>query len=145
MVKTLIVENDFQYSKNIINNVISKIDDIKLDYIATNEDEVINFVSENSIDLIIVDLEMTKINVIEILEQLKNLDIIKIPQIVITSSETTKNTCKKIKRIVDDINSKINCFNIRDKVIRELIQKGYNLKYKGTIYMIDVIMYIYRY
>lgn len=58
MIKILIIENRLLYIKSILNNIISKIEYSNIaTYIATNFEEAVDIVSDNFIDLILIDLE----------------------------------------------------------------------------------------
>lgn len=47
MIKALIIEDDLQFSKKIINSVISKFNNIQLSYIATTYKESIDILLKN--------------------------------------------------------------------------------------------------
>ena len=56
MIKALIVDDNLQYIKNILNTTINKFSEIHIEYIATTAKEAINVISNNQIDLIFLDL-----------------------------------------------------------------------------------------
>ena len=47
-------------------------------------------------------------------------------------------------KIVDDINYESTYDKVKEKTISILLDMGYSLKHKGTRYIIESIMYIYR-
>lgn len=165
MIRTLIADDNLQYSKSIINSVVGKISEIKVDCITTDGIETIEAISKNSFDLVLLDLQMPKMTGIEVLSEIKKLDIIKVPKIIILSGdlplleyaninnmvcdiilkpESVDNICKRISRIVNEIRYEKDHHVVKRKVIGDLQKIGYNLKHKGTTYIIETIMYIYR-
>ena len=70
MIKALIIEDDLQFSKKIINSVISKFNNIQLSYIATTYKESIDILLNNRIDLIFLDLNLADGRGINILKEL---------------------------------------------------------------------------
>lgn len=165
MIKTLIADDNLQYTKNIINNIISKIPSIKVEYVSTNGKETLDIISKMSFDLILLDLKMPELSGLEILDRIDKLNIIKRPKIIIVSGEmpliknviSSDNVCniilksedenivyRKILEVANDINYELNCDNVKEKVILELLNMGYNLKHKGTKYIIESVMYIYQ-
>lgn len=78
MIKALIVDDNLQYIKNILNTTINKLSDIHIEYIATTAKEAINVISNNQIDLIFLDLNLPDENGIYIIDQIKYLNTIKI-------------------------------------------------------------------
>lgn len=165
MIRTLIADDNLQYSKSIINSVVSKISEIKVDCITTDGIETIDAISKNSFDLVLLDLQMPKRNGIEVLEEIKNLNLIKIPKIIIVSGDlplleyanisstvcdiiqkpvSADNIYERILRVVNEIRYEKSYDFVKRAVIEDLQKIGYNLKHKGSIYMIEAIMYIYR-
>ena len=165
MIKTLIADDNWKYSKNIINNVINKISELKIEYVSEDGEETLNAISRNYFDLILLDLQMPKMNGLEIIEQMKRMNISKIPKVIIISgdlplisyasiddivrniilkTESPESIYEKILRCVNEITYKANYDKIRDNVISKLKDLGLNLKHKGTRYLIDCVMYAYR-
>lgn len=165
MIRTLIADDNLQFSISIINSVVSKISEIKVDCITRDGIETINAISKNYFDLVLLDLQMPKMSGIEVLSEIKKLDIIKIPKIIILSGdlplleyanisnmvrdiilkpESIDNICKRISQIVNEIRYEKDHHLVKRKVIEDLQKIGYNLKHKGTRYIIEAIMYIYR-
>lgn len=165
MIKTLIVDDNLQYTKSIINNIISKIDNMRIEYVCTNGKEALDIVTKKTVDLILLDLKMPEINGLQVIEKLKKLNMIKFPRIIVISGENPlikyvqlkDNVCdiivktedrdiiyKKIMKIVNDINYELTYDKVKEKTISILLDMGYSLKHKGTRYIIESIMYIYR-
>ena len=114
LIKALIIEDDLSFSKRILNSILSKFKNIQLSYIATTYKEGISILSNNQIDLIFLDINLPDGNGINILEDLKYMNTIKKPQIIVISGDT------------------------------DLPRQVYNIKYKGTLYIIEAIMYVYN-
>lgn len=165
MIKTLIADDNYKYSKNIINTIVNKISELRIEYVAEDGEETIEAISKNNFDLILLDLQMPKMNGLEVLDQIKKMNLIKVPKVIIISgdlpllnyasidgivcniilkTETTESMDEKILRCVNEIKYKANYNKIRDNVIAELKNMGLSLKHKGTRYLIDCVMYAYR-
>ena len=64
----LIIEDNLQYLKEMLNYVISKLKNVQLSFIATSIEEAIDIINSNHIDLVFLDLKLSvseEINVIE--------------------------------------------------------------------------------
>lgn len=165
LIKALIIEDDLSFSKRILNSILSKFKNIQLSYIATKYKEGISILSNNQIDLIFLDINLPDGNGINILEDLKYMNTIKKPQIIVISGDTDlprqvynnkyicevinklepfENIFRKIKEIIHNINYTNNYSQIEALVTAETIKLGYNIKYKGTLYIIEAIMYVYN-
>lgn len=165
MIRTLIADDNLQYSKSIINSVVGKISEIKVDCITTDGKETIDAISKNPFDLVLLDLQMPEMTGIEVLAEIKKLNMIKTPKVVIVSGdlplleyaningivcdiilkpESIDSIYEKILRVVNEMRYEKNHDLVKRKVIDDLQKIGYNLKYKGTRYIIEAIMYIYR-
>ena len=62
MFNLLILENNLEYLKEIINDIIGQMYEIKILNIATNAKEAINYIKNYSIDLVLLDLEILEDN-----------------------------------------------------------------------------------
>lgn len=164
MIKTLIIDDDLIFSKNILNFIISKLKNVQLSYIATTYKESIDILLNNQIDLIFLDLNLPDENALTILDDLKYMNNIKNPHIIIISGdaelskqvyenayihtiinklEPYEDIFRKVKEIIYSIDYTNNYKQIEQFVTTEIINLGYNIKYKGTIYIIESIIYIY--
>lgn len=164
MIKTLIIDDNLQYSKNILNNILSRFKDIQVLYIASTYQEGIDIILKNQVDLIFLDLKLPDYNGFKIIEDLKYVDCLKKPRIVIVSGDSelleqpikSNNVCKiirklddyeiiyeKIGNIINDIRYEINHKKVEESIFMEILDLGYKLKYKGTQYIIEAIKYIY--
>ena len=165
MIKALIVDDNLQYVKSILNTTINKFKDIHIEYIATTAKEAIDIISNNQIDLIFLDLNLPDQDGIYIIRQIDFLNIINKPYIVVISEDrklieelTEKHILldviskfddsqllyDKIRKIVHEIKYYRNEKEIKDLIIAELSSMEYNWKYKGTLYLFETILYIYQ-
>lgn len=165
MVKVLIADDNFHFIKGIINSIISKISEVKVDYVATNGKEALEMLAQKSFDLVFLDLQMPTLNGIEVLRKVEELNLLKTPKFliitgdlqlvselrenknvcnVILKSENEENITRKIKEVIDDINYETNLIDAKSKVVSEVCDMGYNIKLVGTKYLIEAIMYIYE-
>lgn len=164
MIKTLRIDDNLQYSKNILNNILSRFKDIQVLYIASTYQEGIDIILKNQVDLIFLDLKLPDYNGFKIIEDLKYVDCLKKPRIIIVSGDSelleqaikSNNVCEiirkiddyesiyeKIGNIVNDIRYEINHKKVEESIFMEILDLGYKLKYKGTQYIIEAIKYIY--
>lgn len=107
MIKVLIVDDNLQYIKNILNTTINKFSEIHIEYIATTAKEAINVISNNQIDLIFLDLNLPDENGIYIIDQIKYLNNIKTN--IIKATNAIKNG--------DNLTPKFVVSNILTKII----------------------------
>lgn len=163
MINTIIIDDNIEYIKSLINSVICNLKNIRITHILTDGKEALNIIENNTVDLILLDLKMPKMNGIELINKIKQMNSLNVPRIIVISGEVDYMYCLKNELIISDIINKNNMQNIkfhlentinsihflneehliREKIINELINLGYNFKYKGTHYIFDSIMYIY--
>lgn len=165
MINTIIIDDNIKYIEYLMNNIISKLEDIRVTHIVTQGKDFLDIIKNNDADLVLLDLKMPNINGIEIIEKMKNMDLIKFPNIIVISGEIDYIYCVRNEEIISDVIEKnnsdiiikdkientisnINYFkndnDVKKKIIDELLNLGYNFKYKGTKYLFDVILYIYK-
>ncbi len=165
MIKALVADDSWEYSKNIINSIVNRIDELKIDYVAGDGKDTLEAISKNYFDLVLLDLKMPKINGLEVIEQMKKLNRIKLPKVIIISgdlplldyasignivcsiiqkTEDPESMYEKILLVVNEIKYETNYNNVRNEVISKIKDIGLSLKHKGTRYIIDCVMYAYR-
>lgn len=164
MINTLIVEDDINYAIYTINNVLSKINRIRVTNIATTISEAINIIKKESIDLILLDLNLPDATGIDFINNIRVLNFIKKPTIIIISSELPlikkarneenfsiinkiESSDYILKQIVQTIEEMQYCKikeNLNKDVLFYLSNLGYNFKRKGTIYIAEDILFIYK-
>lgn len=160
LVNILIADDDLNFSKDLINNILSN-EEVKICNLCTNGKEVLQVLDNEKIDIIILDLRMPIFSGIEVLDNLSNLQKEKYKNsiIVISGDDSyfsqlmknplvfdyvikgtkTHEIAFRINRLIEhkDISAK------RKKIIDELKKIGYDINYKGTIYLIEAILNIY--
>ena len=159
MINTVIIDDNIEYIKYLMNSVISKLEDIRVTHILTNGKDALDIIEKNNVDLILLDLKMPNIS-----GKIKKMNLIKYPKIIVISGEIDYIYCIKNQVIISNIiekNSSIETIqsklestvnsigffereeHIKKKIIDELSNLGYNFKYKGTYYIFDTILYVY--
>ncbi len=165
MIKTLIIDNNFHFVQWIINTISNQIPDVKVENIACTGKEALEIIESKNIDLILLDLQITKINGIAVLRKMQAINLLKVPKIIIISSDMKyideikqnkdvyniilKNEnedviIRKIKQVVWAINYEMNYKNVKEKILQEISGMGYNIKHLGTKYLVEAITYIYE-
>lgn len=165
MIKALIADDNWKYSKNVINTIVNRINKLKIEYVAEDGEETLEAISKNYFDLVLLDLQMPKMTGLEVIEEIEKLNMIKHPKIIIISgdlplvkcasiskivcsiilkTESIESIYEKILRIVNQIIYDKNYDMLRNKTISALKNMGYGLKHKGTRYIIEAIMYIFE-
>lgn len=166
MVNILVVEDNLNYSKSLINFLLKNNSDIKLTAIATNGKEALNYLisEEYNIDIILLDLKMPYYTGIELIENLKELNLYKYKQSIIVISAEQSLLSRVInetyiysyiskssgfKRILDELDNlvklKLDEYNkiyLQEKILKELKYLNYNDKFVGTKYLLEAITLI---
>ncbi len=165
MIKTLIIDNNFHFVQWLINTISNQIPDVKVENIACTGKEALEIIESKNIDLILLDLQITKINGIGVLRKMQAINLLKMPKIIIISSDMKyideikqnkdvyniilKNEAedviiRKIKQVVWAINYEMDYKNVKEKILQELSDMGYNIKHLGTKYLVEAITFIYE-
>lgn len=162
MLNLLIVEDNLNYSKNLINLIMDTIPTIKIYKILTDGNEAIKnlMLKKENIDIILLDLDLPKLNGIELLKEIeiKNLEEYKNSIIVITGkmdmlSQVKKNCylysyigkmqgldciLKELKNLVK-LKEKS---EYEEKIKKELNYLNYSNKLIGTKYLYEILTLI---
>lgn len=165
MIKILVADDNWKYSKNIINNIVNRINGARIEYVTEDGEETLEAISKNYFDLVLLDLQMPKMTGIEVIEKIKKINMIKRPKIIIISgnlplvkyasisnivcniilkTESIDSIYEKILRTINEIKYEANYEKLKAKTILALKEMGYSLKHKGTRYIIEAIMYIFE-
>lgn len=160
MLNLLVADDNFDYAKNLVNFILSRDNKIRLVNISTDGNEAINNIRKNSIDILILDLKMPVLSGMDVLHQLKNEVLYKKPLIIVISGENnmitkirddTIVTCyinksqgleyiyDRIETIIKENNLIRNKKRIRQDILEELLCLGYNIKHRGTRYLLEAI------
>lgn len=159
MTHILIADNNLNYAKSLLNYISTRNSNFRISSICSSGIEILDFLNANETDIILLDLDMPIMNGIDFLSKLKNLKLNKIPKIIVTfqKKEDIKLIAKNpfviaclpkldsFDKIYDLITSiiKDNSFDLRKCIKIEMQSLGFNLKYVGSIYLLECIMWIY--
>ncbi len=162
MLNILIAANDIKIIKRLTNEIIAENYNIRISRISTNENETINILNNMEIDVAFLDLEMVKNSVNAMLEKLSDYkkENYRASIIILSDSLNAIEEISKEHMIADYILKKSNSDEIiykvnqvilnkdieakRREIVKELEYIKYNLKYKGTNYLIDAILQVYK-
>lgn len=158
MLNMLVASKNIFEFKDLFNEVLSNNENIRIAKLATNVNEIINILNNDTIDVTWLDMELN------ILPKL-NLNKEKQDKYKKSIIVVTKNF-KEIKNILDnkmvfdyvikgsnknEIIYKLNRLienkdlgEVRRKIIKELKYIGYNVEYAGTKYLIEAIIEMYK-
>lgn len=161
MIKVLIVDNNLNDAQKILNEVLSKIPEINVKYIVTTVHETIEVLRKEEITLILLSSQLQDGTSFDVIKQIKAMNFISEPDIIMISenmhtynqsvknqsiyekTQIGKNIQKTIQNYVYTRKNENEKKQIKDKIISEIKNIGYNFKYMGTIYIIESVLYIY--
>ncbi len=161
MVNMLIANRDMFKLKKLVNEVITKNENIGIAKIANNKEETIKILNNDNIDVILLDINIIKPNENLISNMIKKEKQEKYKDSIMLITKNFKESQKVIgnKMIFDylieeedsnEILYKINRMIIskdlegkRKKIIEELKYIGYNIEHVGTNYLADAIIQMY--
>lgn len=159
MVKGLIAGDDVNFLKGLVNDILDSTD-IRICKMCTNENETLDFLKTAKIDIVILDI--STFNGIKVLEELANVQKDKYRGSVIVMAEDRYSMGQLIgnplvfdyiikKTQKEEITSRIqklveskNLLYKRKQIVGEIEKIGYDINYKGTTYLIDVIFQMYQ-
>lgn len=125
MINIIIADKNILNIQYMINAVFNKIKNVNIKtFVATTPDEVFNLITDNHIDIILLNFEI---------EPLYKLNLI--PIII-------KDFQSNIDKVMESI-CLMNERNIIKQIDYQLLKLGYNYKLKGTQYLAKTILYIY--
>lgn len=167
MVNILIIEDNLNYSKNLINILFEKRENARLYKILTNGSEAIKILktSQDKIDVIILDLNLPGINGINILKEIENTNLVEYKgSIIVISGEIELisqiigngyiysyiNKLSGFEKISYELSKLIEIkeqekASLEHKIFKELKYLNYNFSYLGTKYLEKAIKLIYEY
>lgn len=164
MIKALIVDDDLNYAKYLLNIITTKFNNMHVSHIATDGQEALDILSSNRFDLVFLDLKMPKLDGIEVINSVNRLNHFISPKFIIISgdfssikilkknsnitniinkAETDENICRKIEPTVNEINYLLQLPKVKEYIITQLLEFGYDFKLRGTSYIMEAILYIY--
>lgn len=164
MYNLLIADDNLMYVKCLANNILSKDKYVRLVKIATDGDEVYQYIKNEKIDLLLLDIKMPIYSGIEVLKKIDEDKSIYVPKVIIISGEINEENYKlyyrynviacmhknwEIEKITKEVTNIMSGFEknkiskqIENFVWQELLNLNYNAKHKGTIYIKESIMLI---
>ena len=162
MLNLLVVENDPNVCKRLVNNVTMYVKNIRVSGISYTAKEAIEIIKKQKINIIILDYDLPNSTADSLLKYLdKNKLEDRIPTLVLakkTDEEKIKDSesiykviCKPIKvapivyglRELSGSSTAIKQALIKDRINKELEKLQYNFSYVGTKYMAEAIYEIY--
>ncbi len=162
MVNILIATNDINIIKRLTNEIITNNHDIRIAKISNSNQETIDMLNNTNIDIMFLDLKMVENNLNVIVEKLNDNKKEKYKDSIIIMSETfnkiediTRNCMvggyilqeADIDEVIYKVNKVVEKKDVevkRKAIIKELEYISYNTDYKGTNYLIDTILQVYR-
>lgn len=164
MVNVLVVEDNFYQSKQIVNYILKRNEDIKLYALTYSGKEALEIIQEQKVDIILLDLKLKEMDGTVIIKEIENQKISKYKSsIIIISGEYSlisqicnseyvykcfskpfdfKELEKSIKDMVHEHkNGKHN--KIKFKIDEELKKLNFNFSYRGTRYLSECIYNMY--
>lgn len=166
MVNVLVIEDNFYYSKNLINVMSDANSKMRLYKISTDGKEAIDVIRniENDIDIILLDLKLPHYSGIDILNFIESNNLTKYKNsIIVISGEMElmlqirnnpylysyvdkmsgfENILLKINTLID-IKEKEKT-SIESIICKELKKMHYNFSYIGTRYLIESLLLLYN-
>lgn len=165
MLNLVVADDNFHYAKALINYLTIKYQNLKLINLCTNGTEVIEVLTHNVVDILILDLKMPTLNGLEVLHTITKSNLETTPDIVIISGEPELLGKTYTNLLVRDCISKISNFQdvyrrldiiieqkilekeqyiIKSLIIQELKKLCFNPKHNGTTYITEAILIIYK-
>lgn len=166
MLNMLIVEDQLIQTQFLINTILKDISEIKIYNISTTGKDALNIINEESVDIILLDLNLPDMSGLDILEYLKvnklnrylnsiliiTGDTTLIPKIIGNKyvfsynikGTNTENISKDINMLINEKKSNNKSQNIKNLIKQELKKLNYNSSYIGTKYLLDCIYESYK-
>lgn len=161
MVNMLIANKDIFRLKEIVNEVITNNNNIRISKMTTSKEETINALNNSDIEVVLLDINIIKHNEDVILNMIRKEKQEKYKDSIIVMTKDFKEVQKIVgnKMIFDyliegsdnnEILFKINKMIIgkdievkRKRIVDELKYIGYNIDHVGTNYLVDTILQMY--
>ena len=159
MFNVLIIDNNVEEAKNILNQIVKKYKNLRITGIATNTKEMLNFLNHKDNDLIILIYPFSDISIDFIFKKHKNY---KVNSFIVFFNSNNKvwlkklnnnpyvykllYDCNKINSLINSISNFIytDYISLNRKILQELLLLRFNPSYKGTKYLLDIITIIYK-
>lgn len=161
MLNLLMVENDFEKFKYLLNTISNFDLDLRLYNLSITGEEAIDVINAYNIDLILLDSNITDMNIFKLLHIIEQRNKYKNSVIFISNNKLSIselecfscinciiNDVTEIELIEDSLAEIIINFQKKEKELKEKIQNElkylkYNLFHKGTTYLCESIYQLY--
>ena len=156
MIEILLVKENTSDCIELINQINSLNYKSRLYQIVKNKIAIQNIILAHSIDIIIIDYNIFKeFTIIEFMKIIEKIKFIIILDNTITTTETYDNKylfsndndlLLNLTNIINNYNRNMISseeFLIKSRIRNELKYLGYNMSYCGSLYLVDVIYYMY--
>lgn len=151
-IQALFVSKDMLSLKQLVNSTVSQCNEIYVKYIANTKSEMLEILSRHYVDLLILDIRDFDFTLNELIKKINFLIICQTKLLIKLVNESyqkvqieenkIESVCNLLKEIIKN-NRIANC-NIKNNILLELTNMGYNLKHIGTYYVLEAIMLIYE-
>ncbi|MCI8393436.1 MAG: hypothetical protein HFJ23_06715 [Clostridia bacterium] len=151
-IQALFVSKDMLSLKQLVNSTVSQCNEIYVKYIANTKSEMLEILSRHYVDLLILDIRDFDFTLNELIKKINFLIICQTELLIKLVNESyqkvqieenkIESVCNLLKEIIKN-NRIANC-NIKNNILLELSNMGYNLKHIGTYYVLEAIMLIYE-
>lgn len=165
MINLLVVEDNAEYCKNIVNYISQHVSDVKVYSIAFSHEEAISIIDTEIPDIILLDLNLDDLGAYNILNFITENELTRYTDSTLAFSNSSITNSRfensqyinsyfkkpvELKFIASQINrickerAVINAeLFIKNKIVRELEVLNYNFSYHGSKYLIDAIYVLY--
>lgn len=166
MINLLIVENNAEQSKNIVNYISKICPDIRIFGIAYDDNDALEILSTDRVDAILIDLNLPGLGSYNVLNYIAEKRILKfLNSIIVLGGNNMPMTklfnnkyihcCLKKPISLDQISEKLKFladlkmsesdeFIIKEKIRNQLEHLSYNFSYHGSKYLLDAIYLLYK-
>lgn len=166
MINLAIIEDDIIQSKQMINIISSKLDNVRLYNLSIMGKEALDIINSQDIDIILLDLNLPDISGIDILEYISKNNMKKYTNsIIIVSGDNALRSMLPISSYIHTIISKPVSYDdlvyrisniavekniikneniIKNKINKELELLNFNFSYNGTRYLAETILELYN-
>lgn len=166
MLNVLVIEDDPQQLKNIVNIISSQISEVKLYSISFDDESILELLKEAYIDIIILDLNLSGISGIDIVNYIDNEKLYKYKNSIIVFSGEIKmlnviihskylysyslkgegygKLINNVKLLVKEKENNDIINKLGYKIDRELKKLNFNFSHIGTKYLREIIIEVYK-
>lgn len=165
MINLLVIENDPEQCKNIVNYISQYSFNVKVYSIVFDEEEAMEIIKTQAPDVILMDLNLPHLQAFNILnyvsrnkmdKYVNSIIVFSQKQLINASFENNKYINSYLKKpvelkkivirlnelaIINETNNKEKI--IRDRIIHELELLNYNFSYHGSKYLVDALYQLY--